>query len=315
VVALLGLVVTACSTQAGAERDVATIAVLRALPSGTGEVPLLDELRVAGFVPGRSLEVLAADADEAYPEPADAEAAVRGWVVAGADLIVAMSTAGAVAAHAAAPDVNVLFLSNDPMATGLVNDERRPEGRLTGATYRVPSDRTLTLLQRLIPDVAVIGLPYPADDPAAAAHRDAVAAAAQQLDLELLTEEFTDDSDVTAAVDRLAQQGAEVLMLSSSPTAIRAFPPTQAAVERHGLPAIANSNAADFALLSLYPDSDELQRQMGRQAARLLSGSSPSAVPVEDPRRFVVRVNAGVAAALDITITAEVQREADEVVD
>jgi putative tryptophan/tyrosine transport system substrate-binding protein len=311
---LVAAALSGCTPQVDAGSRTSTVAFLRAVPSSTGEVALIEELRDAGYVRGRNLEVLGGDGDEAYPDPADAEAAVRGWVDAGVDLIVAMSTAGAVAAQAVAPDVKVLFLSNDPTATGLVRDEQHPEGLQTGATYRVPSDRTLTLLQRVLPDVSVIGLPLPADDPAGAAHRDAVAEAAEQLGLQLLEEEFTDGPEAAAAVEGLARRGAEAIMLSSSPLAVRVYPDTQVAAQRSGLPAVANNSAADFALVSLYPDTEELLRQMGRQAARLLSGSRPSSVPVEDPRRFLVRVNAAVAADLGVAIPVEVEREADEVV-
>jgi putative tryptophan/tyrosine transport system substrate-binding protein len=308
-------VLTGCTSKVGADAGTVTVAFLRAVPSTDGVTPLLEELRAAGYVQGRSLRVLAGDPDEVYPDPAEAETVVREWVADGTDLIVAMSSSGAMAARDAAPDVNVLFLSNDPLATGLVRDERRPEGRLTGATYRVPSDRTLTLLRRLIPDARRIGLPLPAGDPAGAAHRDAVADAAAQLGIELVVDEFSDADDAGRSVVRLAERGVDAVMLSSSPAAIMAYPQTQAALARHDLPAIANTGVADFAVLSLYPDLEVLQRQMGRMAARLLSGSSPSAVPVEDPRRFLVRVNAGAAAALGITVPAEVQREADEVLE
>ena len=291
-----------------------TVAILRAVPSADGEAALRDELRSAGFVEGRNLEVLGVDGEEAYPDAAEAEDVVRQWLERSPDLIVAMSTSSAMAAQAAAPDVNVLFLSNDPKATGLVRDEQRPEGRLTGTTYRVPSDRTLTLLRRLVPSITTVGLPVPAGDPAGAAHRDAVAAAARELGITLLVEEFSDATDVGQSIDRLADGGAEAIMLSSSPQAVRAIAETEAAIRRHDLPAVANSNVAEFAVLALYPDSAELQRQMGRQAARLLTGSSPSAVPVENPRRFHIRVNAAAAEELGIDVPVDVEREADEVV-
>jgi putative ABC transport system substrate-binding protein len=258
--------------------------------------------------------VLAADADEAYPDPEAAAEAVRGWVEDdGADLIVALSSSGARIAADTAPETNVLFLSTDPMATGLVADEDAPEGRLTGVSFRVPADRTLSLLQRAVPDLERVGLAYPPDDPSALAHRDVVVLAADELDIELSLAEFTDGTDVGAAIAALAAEGIDALLVSTSPVATRALPETSTAATAAGLPVMANTTIADFTLLSLTADTEELGRQLGRQAARLLSGEDPSTVPVEDPNRFVLTLDNAVAARLGITFDPGLVREADDV--
>lgn len=292
-----------------------TLAFLRAVAGSSSSEPyILEELQEAGYVPGRNLEVLAADPAEAYPDPAEAAEAVRGWVSRGVDLVVALSSSGAAAAARAAPDLPILFLSNDPTATGLVNDEQRPEGNLTGATFRAPPDRTLALARRAIPGLQRVGLAYPPADPAAVANRDAVAGAAGGLGMELVLREFTTPDQVGPAVEQLAREGIQALLVSTSPVATRAIAETQAAAKARRLPVIANSHLATSAVVAIYPDAEELGRQLGRQAYRLLSGSDPGSVPVEDPRRFHVRVNLREAAALGLTVPDDVFREADEVI-
>jgi putative tryptophan/tyrosine transport system substrate-binding protein len=311
---LAGLaLLSACGAGDGPEQ---TIAILRAVPTmedGADQI-ILDELRAAGHVAGRNLAVLAEAHDESYPDPDDAERVVASWAEEGLDLVVAFSSSGAAAAHRSAPNVNILFISIDPVAAGLVEDERQPEGRLTGVTFRVPADRTLALARRVLPELETVGLAYPPADPAAVAHRDAVADAVDAAGMRLLLEEFNDGTDVGPAVDRLVRRGSHALLLSTSPTGVRAVAETGAAVAPHRIPVIANTNLADFALVALYPDSEEIGRQLGRQAARLLSGSSPAAVPVEDPRRFLIRLDAGVARQLGVELSDEVLREANEVV-
>ena len=298
----------------GADREARTIAFLRAVAGQQSTEPaILEELRTAGYVEGRNLTVLAADAEEAYPDPAEAAEAVERWVDEGVDLIVALSTSGAQVAAETAPDVEVLFLSNDPSASGLVDDEDSPEGQLTGATYRVPADRTLSLVQRVVPGLRRIGLAFPLADPAAVANRDALQAAADQLGLELVTRTFGDPTEVGSAIDALAALGVDAFVMSTSPGAARALPETGAAVEATGLPIVANTNVAGFAVLTLAPDAEVLGHQLGRQAARLLSGAAPSAVPVEDPRRFTLSVNAAVARELGLDLEEALLREADEV--
>lgn len=317
---LLGLsLVPACASQGPAasapvvgERP--TIAFLRAVGGAPSTEPtFLEELAAAGFVPGRTLTVLAGDPDEAYPDPEDARRAVRGWRDRGVDLVVALSSSGAEAARSAAPDLPVLFLSNDPTAAGLVDDEQRPPGRLTGVTFRVPADRTLDLAQRALPGLRRLGVAAPLQDPAAQAHVAALTVAAQALEVDLRVEPITDADDVGSAVAALVDQDVEVLVLSTSPTAVRLLPETRAAAEAHKLPVVANTSLAEWAVLALYPDNQELGRQLGRQAVRLLSGTTPGAVPVEDPRRYLLRVNLVVAESLGLSIPERVLVEADHV--
>ena len=309
-------IVSACGGSGDGSQEAVkpvTIAFLRAVAGTPSTEPaFVDELRSAGYRKGGNLTILAADSDEAYPDPADARDAVRGWVDQGATLIVALSSGGALAAVEAAPEATVLFLSNDPKAAGLVEDERAPEGRLTGVTFRVPADRTLSLAQRAL-GTTKLGLAYPPSDPAAIANRDALKAAAAELGIELLTSEFTDAASVDAAVRELAEAGAGALVVSTSPTATRSLREIGAAARTYRLPAVANTSLADFAAVSLYPDSDELGRQLARQAARLLGGASPSAVPVEDPRRFMVTLSTKAAGEVGITIPDAVLQEANNV--
>ena len=296
--------------------EVKTVAFLRAVAGEASTVPeFVDELRRAGFREGLNLVLLAEDESEAYADEEEAAQAVRRWRDAGADLIVALSTTGARITEAEAPDVDVLFLSNDPLAAGLVSDETSPGGRLTGVTFRAPTDRTLALGARVVPGLTRIGLPYPPDDPAAIANRDVAQEAADELGITLVTAEFTDAGDIAAAVDQLAADGVQSILLSTSPVATRALAETAAAAATHGLPVLANSPLAQFAVVSLSPDTVEIGRQLGRQAARLLSGAEPSQIPVEDPNRFVLTLNARVAAELGLQLGEDLMREANVVIE
>jgi putative ABC transport system substrate-binding protein len=308
----------ACGDDAGGDDEAhATIAFLRAVAGAPSTEPaFVEELRRAGFREGENLTILAGDADIAYPDPDEAAEVLRRWRdEEGVDLVVALSSSGATVASRALPDVDVLFLSNDPSATGLVADEDAPEGRLTGVTFRVPADRTLAIAARAVPGLVRVGLAYPPDDPAAVANLAAVEAAADEAGLTLVTAEFDEAGGPSAAVDELAAQGIDALLISTSPVATRALPETLDAAATHRLPVVANTTLAETAVVSLSPDTDELGRQLGRQAARLLGGAAVRTVPVEDPARFVLVLNAAVASSLGIDLPADLLREANRVVE
>jgi len=312
-----GALAVACGGQRAprAEAPERVIGILRAVRSLEGEAnqaAFLDELRQAGFVEGRNLRLLGGDLSEVHADPGEAEAVVRAWAQGPLDLVVALSTSGAMAAVRGAPDRNVLFLSNDPMATGLVRDERRPEGRLTGATFRVPADRTLELARRVVPGAARIGFLYPSEDPSAAPVRQGTLAAARQLGIDVVDRPFVAAADIGPAFDALRDDGAVVVVIANAPTSARNFAAIRAAATATGLPVVTNTTA-DFALAVLEPDVPELYRQMARQAVRLLEGAPPSAVPVEDPARFRLVLDLRTAAGLGIDVPAEVVALADVV--
>lgn len=313
IVALAAATLAACGGDGDDAAPDRTIAFLRAVgDTDTAPSELLAELADAGWIEGENLTVLAADPDEAYATADEATAAVEGWVEDGVDLVVALSSSGAAVADEAAPDVPVLFLSTDPTATGLVSDERSPEGHLTGGTFRVPADRTLDVTLRALGRIDRLGLLWPSEDPAAGPVVDDVQRAGGSLDIEIVDRSFTDATDAAAAVEALAAEGVQAVLLANAPSTVRAFDAIKPALAVARLPAIANTTN-DFAVVTLQPDTDELYRQLGRQAVRILGGTPVADVPVEDPAGYRITVDRAAAARLGIELSADLLDLADEV--
>jgi putative ABC transport system substrate-binding protein len=305
-----GAVLAGCGGDDDPER---TIGFLRAVGvSQASEDALLDELASTGWVEGENLTVLGGDADVAYDDAGEAQAAAREMVEDGADLVVALASTSAIAARDADLGVPILFLVNDPVAAGLVTDERAPDGSVTGLSFRVPPDRTLDVLTSL-GDIERVAVLAPSDDPGADGYRADFMEAAEQLGLEAVGVEFTGEDDADDAVRAAAEDGADAIAVVSAPASVRAFGAIEAASFDARLPVIANTRVAEFALIVLSPDSDAVYRQLGRQAARLLDGTRVRDVPVEDPASFVLTLRAGVAERLGIELPGELVARADEV--
>lgn len=313
---LFGLLAGCAAAESPKAPDqVSTIGVLRAVRSlEPGNIDVfLAELAQAGFATGGNLRVLGADPTEVHADPVEAESVVREWARDRLDLVVALSSSGAMAAARAAPGTNVLFLSNDPSAVGLLGNERRPEGRLTGMTFRVPADRTLELARQAIPGMAKAGFLYPASDPASRPALDAFVRAGASLGVEIALGPFAAAEDIGGVIDDLRSQGIDCLVLANAPTTLRNYPSITAALASGPVPVVTNTTA-DFALIVLEPDTREIYRQLGRQAVRLLRGAPPSEVPVEDPGRFRFILSTLVADRLGLQIPPDVIRTADTVV-
>lgn len=314
--AALALVAVACSSDADEDPPL-RVALVRSVPATTGNVPFDEELERAGFRIGKDVVYVQDDPDlETLVTPDEVTAAVTDWVAEGIDLIVAFSSSGAEAAATAAPDTPVLFLVNDPVAVGLVSDKARPDRNLTGATFRVPSDRTLDLARQAVPELSVLGILVPANDPAGVPSRDSMVAAAGAVQLTTHVETFADEADIERAVGALADRGVDAIAVVNAPTSVRFITKIEPAASARGVPIIANTSLAARALLVLEPNVESLLRRLGRQAARLLGGTAPSDVPVEDPTEFRVVLNSTVAAELGLPdFSGDLLRQADQVLE
>jgi putative ABC transport system substrate-binding protein len=299
---------TACGSDGSTTH---TIAVLRAVEiQPERQAALLGALGKAGYE-GDSLRVLGAD--EVHADPTDATKAVRRWVADGADLVIALSTTSAQAARAATTSVPIVVLSNDLRASGLVDDERHPGGNVTGTNYRVPSDRLLALAADAFGALQRVGCLYPDGDPGAAPVRQDLERGSKALGMELTCAAFPDAAGVAHSVQQVVDAHAQVVYLVNTPATVQAGPAIEQATAAAHLPVLA-TNPTDFATLLLQPDGKDVYAQLGRQAARLLRGADVADVPVQDPGRYQLIVNARRAAALGVQVAPEVLQRADQVI-
>lgn len=306
-------VTVACGASDAAPQMPPTIGMLRVVPDEDHGV-FVSELRAQGWNVGPDVVVLPEDPEQLFPDEEAARVALRSWVAGGVDVIIAFSTPFARLAADEGRGLPVLFLLNDPVAAGLVGDIGRPDRGATGVTFRTPADRTLALAQRLIGTLDHIGYLSPDDDAGVEGHRAAVQAAADELGVRVSESRFASDGQVATAVDELVAADVDAVWLANSTATIQALDPLRAALDAAELPVIANTDFIDFAVLIVTPEGAELRRQLARQATRLLAGADVSAVPVEDPRKFVVILNRTVAAALGLPEPEpELLRQADVV--
>jgi putative ABC transport system substrate-binding protein len=281
----------------------------------------LDEFRKGleerGYVEGRDVVIEAAFVDG---DRARAETFVRDLVERRVDVIVAWTTpAGLVAKRATeGTSIPVVLVTSDPVAAGLVASLAHPGGNLTGVSMASPdlSGKRLQLLKELMPrlrTVAFLGNSRSANAPVFLRQNKA---AADQLGLSVVSRLIeTPDQIDEKLLDVMKHEGAEALIVQPNLTgqATRIV----ALAGKVGLPVASDHPpfAAAGALLTVGADERQHVRHAAYYVDRILKGSRPADLPIEQPTSFPFVLNIRAARQFGLTPPAAVLSRADEVLE
>jgi putative ABC transport system substrate-binding protein len=235
------------------------------------------------------------------------------------DVILTAGTPGALAAkHATQTTPIVMAISGDAVGTGLVESLARPGGNLTGLT-RMTRDldgKRLELLKEIVPRLSrVATLLNPANPISALGWKEAlVPAKALHLTLEPVEVKASEEFD--AALDAIARQRPSALFIIADQfllasrrrivdfAALRSLPamyPNRGFVDAGGLISYAANDPAMFRSAATYVD-------------KILKGTKPGDLPIEQPTTFELVINLRTAKALGLTVPPSLLLRADEVI-
>jgi putative ABC transport system substrate-binding protein len=278
----------------------------------------LDGLRNHGWIDGRNLII-----EYRYGRSQDRLPALAAELVAlGPDLLVAANPQSAVALKSATANIPVVFVGvADPVGIGLVQSLSRPGGNITGLATFVPGQFTgkmLQTLQELVPAASKIAILVNPGNPI---HRLIVAEelpqTAQKLGLTLPVVEATTAQELDIAFASAAAQHAEAIFPFGDPLTLRNAQQVAALAARYRLPAIYLSReyATGSGLISYGPDQADLYLRAGGYVDKILRGTKPSELPVEQPTKFELVINTKTAKELGLTVPPSILARADEVIE
>ncbi len=223
------------------------------------------------------------------------------------------------AAKTATQSIPIVFGSaSDPVQAGLVTSMARPGGNVTGATLLAEplNAKRLELARELLPSASVIAALVNPDHPRSAARSAELEAAARQLSVRLELVHARTEAQFAPAFALAQQNGAQALVVTIDPFFLARRAQLVKLAEQHRLPAIYPSGefAADGGLISYGSDVAALYRQLGLLTGRILKGAKPGDLPVEQPTKFELVVNANTAIRLGLRIPSAVVLRADRVI-
>lgn len=256
------------------------------------------EMKKLGYVEGQGVVI---ERRFLGKHPIGHDDAVREIVRLGPDVIVTWGIPWSGAAKRATTTIPVVFASvRAPIERGLVASLAKPGANVTGLStfpIAVIDPKMFELARELIPQLSRGGVLRSADDPPGTV--DAQEAAARSLGLRLSAIPFSSDADAShlrAAVERSSSQ---VLVV---PGTVLQFAHREAIIglaAKKRLPVVYGSREYVDAgrLISLGTDLKELARRAAYYVDRILKGTRPGELPVEQPTRFELVINMRTAKA------------------
>jgi putative ABC transport system substrate-binding protein len=277
---------------------------------------LLDGLRERGYREGQNL-VFERRFSEGHAErfPAFAAELVRLRV----DCILVTTTPAALAAkHATQTIPIVMTTAIDPVEAGLVASLARPGGNITGLSTLTPelNGKRLELLKEVVPGMTRVAVLWNAANPANASAWQETQAAARTLGVTVQSLGVQDLNDLDGAFATLTETRPDALLvLGDSLINMRRQHIVEFATQQH-LPSVffGRDWVVAGGLMSYGPSIPDLYRRAATYVDKILKGTKPADLPVEQPIKFDLVINLQTAQALGITIPPHILILADEVI-
>jgi putative ABC transport system substrate-binding protein len=231
------------------------------------------------------------------------------------------SAEAALAAKAATTTIPIVFSTGgDPVGEGLVDSLNRPGGNLTGATtsFAEAASKRLGIIREILPSDVIVGLLVnPADTVPARIETENMLMAARAAGQKLEILQALTSSQIDQVFANMADLRVGGLLLA--PHALFATRATQLVVltARYRVPTMywRREFVDAGGLISYGSNLADALRVVGGYCARILKREKPGDLPVQQPTKFELVINASTAKAIGLDLPPTLLARADEVID
>jgi putative ABC transport system substrate-binding protein len=237
----------------------------------------------------------------------------------GVDVILTPGPDATIAARRATSLIPIVMIgSTDPRAVGAAGFAR-PGGNVTGLTIGQPelvTEKRLELLKETLPAISHVAILWDVKPVGEGNRTAALAPAGQSLKMQLHHLDVT-GIDFEKAFTTALKAGAGAVVLMESPRTVGNRAVIAALGLKHRLPVMSQFRLLVEAggLMSYGPDLSDLFARAASYIDKILKGTKPSDLPIEQPTKFELVINLKTAKALGLTIPQSLLLRADQVIE
>ncbi len=305
--------------QAQQRAKVPKIGFLGARPaaSSIGLELFRQELRKLGYIEDKNIAFEYRSTDNKLDQlPTLADELVRLKV----DVLVTPGTAEALTLKNATRTIPIVFFGGgDPVAAGLVDSLARPGGNITGFTSMgaVLAGKRLELLKETVPKLSRVALLWDPQDPSATQQWKESQLPARELGLQLDSMEVSSADKYESAFKEATKTRSAGLAVTSGALVLSNQKRITELATKNRLPAIypRKDFVTSGGLLSYGDDRTEPYMRAAVFVDKILKGTKPADLPVEQPKKFELIISLKAAKQIGLTIPPNVLARADQVID
>lgn len=277
---------------------------------------LVQGLRELGYTDGQNVAIEARWAEARIDRLAEL---ATDLVRAGVDVIFTNGYPATVAAKNATKTIPIVFSTHvDPVGTGLVVSLARPGGNLTGFTLMAPelAGKRLELLREAMSGVSRLAVLMNTANPGFEPTLRQTESAARSLGVRLHLLEANAPAEFERAFASMVERGATALHVQLDPMFLAQRARLVELAAKNRLPAMYDLRefVDSGGLVSYGPRLSEELRRTASHVHKILRGTNPADLPVEQPTRYELVINLKTAKVLGLTIPQTLLIRADEVI-
>jgi putative ABC transport system substrate-binding protein len=236
------------------------------------------------------------------------------------DVIVTSGSAATQAAKQATTTIPIVMIAvGDPVRAGLVASLARPDGNVTGNTIlgTEMAAKRVQLLKEFIPRVSRVAFLWNPNNLSHLAYLDEWRAVAPTMGVEPLFVELGRPDQLEPAFADMMQKRPDALSITADPFHLSHVGWIIDFVATNRLPTmyVVKENAVAGGLISYGPSLTDLYRRAAEYVHKILQGTKPADLPVEQPVKFELAINLKTAKALGLAVPPMLLATADEVIE
>jgi putative ABC transport system substrate-binding protein len=271
-----------------------------------------------GWVEGRNIQI---DYRFATDDPRSVPVSVAELVALKPDVILASASEGLAAFLKATSTIPIVFVSvSDPVGQGFVASLDKPGGHITGFTAFEFSmgGKWVELLKEVAPSIRRVAIVFnPKTAPYFSLFIRSIETAATTFGVEAVAAPVHDLTEIESVITGFAREPNRGLICPSDSYTSTHRKPIIALAERYKIPAIFSWRefVTDGALIGYGIDRVDMYRRSPAYVDRILKGTKPADLPVQQPTKFELAVNLKTAKTIGLEVPPQLLARADEVIE